>query len=242
MSALTGTGQELIELRHNLDDVVVHSHQGLYDGLRFPPYNVAEGYLRNEFAVALGLCYEVEGCVAKCAAFVRRVSLHQVNGELEGPRGCDDHQCAMLVNDVEFLDGKKKDVGRIYSAVVRLEPLDQFANSAVSDSLYFSFILGEHVRGGWPFFQDGELDRRDVLLPIVGCREMPDDMVEARSQVMDDFSGQNAKSKRNRALAVILDCLSDNLLIIFAENRVFAFLKKPCDLGLKIEDVLVGPI
>ena len=242
MKLVSALAQKFIELRHHADDAIVHSTQRLYDGLRFPPNKVAESYLRNELTLALELRYEIEGRVVKCAAFVRQVPVHQVKGELESSGGCDDNQCAMLVNDVEFVNSKQKDIGGVHSAVVRLKPLDQFENSTVSDSLYFSFVLGEHVRRGWPFFQDGEVDKPFMVSPVLGIGKVPNDMVEARPKMVGSFSSQDAESKRNLALTVVLNGLRDNLLIIVAENRVFAFLKKPCDFGLKIVDVLVGPI
>src|ERR1035441_1107625 len=84
-------------------------------------------------------------------------------------------------------------IRRTGAGVVWLQPLDKLNNPSVSDSLYFSFVLGEHVRRRWPFFQDRKLNLRNVLPPVVGIRKMPDDMVEARSEMVDNFAGEHAK-------------------------------------------------
>jgi hypothetical protein len=81
-----------------------------------------------------------------------------------------------------------------------------------------------------------------MLPPVFAARKMPNDMVEARSQVVDDLARKDAEPERNGELAVVLDCLRNNLCLVISEERVFAFLKEPGDFGLKILDVLVGPI
>jgi hypothetical protein len=81
-----------------------------------------------------------------------------------------------------------------------------------------------------------------MLLPVFDVREVPDDMVEARSQMVNDLTRKHTEPERDRALTVVLDCLGNNLLVVIAEERVVAFLKEPGDFGLKVLDVLVGPI
>jgi hypothetical protein len=73
-------------------------------------------------------------------------------------------------------------------------------------------------------------------------REVPNNVVKARPEMVDDFAREHAEARRKRSLHVILDCLRNNLHIVMAEERVFALLEKPSDLNLKIADVLVGPI
>ena len=233
--------QQSVECCADLDDVVIHLPQSLYDRALFPPSRIVKRYLGNEFAIALELFYEIGGH-GRVVAFIHHRLLHHPDGEHEGTSGRDDNQCAVLVNDVEIVNGEQLGIKGTGAGVVWLQPLDKLNNPSVSDSLYFSFVLGEHVRRRWPFFQDRKLNLRNVLPPVVGIRKMPDDMVEARSEMVDNFAGEHAKPERDRELAVVLDCLRNNLLVVVAENRVFAFLKKPCDFSLKIEDVLLGPI
>ena len=234
-------GQEFAKRCDDLDDVVVHLPDGLYDRALFPPANVIKRYLGNELAIALELFYEIGGH-GRVVAFIHHRSLHYPDGEHEGTSGRNDNQCAVLVNDVEIVNGEQLGIKGTGAGVVWLQPLDKVDNARVADSLYFSFVLGEHVRRCWPFFQDGKLNIRYALAPVVGIRKMPDDMVEARSEMVDNFAGEHAKPERDGALAVVLDCLRNNLLVVIAENRVFALLKKSCDFSLKIEDVLLGPI
>lgn len=233
--------QQFIERCDDLDDVVIHVPQALYDRALFPPANVVKRYLGNELAIALELFYEIGGH-GRVIAFIHHGPVHHSDGEHEGTSGRNDNQCAVLVNNVEIMDGEQQGIQRTGAGVIWLHPLDKLKNAGVGDSLYFSFVLGEHVRRRWPFFQDGKLNLCDVLPPVVGIREVPDNMIKARSEMVDNLAGEHAKPERDRELAVVLNCLRNNLLIIMAENRVFAFLKKPCDFSLKIEDVLLGPI
>ena len=241
MSALVESGRELVEHLHNVDDVIVHSRQCLYDGLRLSPTKVAKRYLGNELAIALELLCEIEGRNARYAALVRDVTTLQFGGILEGPRMNNDNQCLVLVDNIHLMYGKEQRVERV-GEVVRLQPLNEVENVAVFDSLYFSFVLAKHVRRGWPFFENREANGLDVLSPVLNIREMPHNVIEARSKVVNDLPRDSAFSLGDYALRVILNCLSENLVILISENWVFAILKKPCDLGLKIKDVLVGPI
>ena len=81
-----------------------------------------------------------------------------------------------------------------------------------------------------------------MLVPVGVVGEVPDDVVKTRPQMMDDFSSEDAKAERNRSLEVIFNRLRDDLYVVIAENGVIARLKEPFDFGLKILDVLVGPI
>jgi len=81
-----------------------------------------------------------------------------------------------------------------------------------------------------------------MSLPISGIREVPNNVIEARSEMVDDLSSEHGKTKWDRTASVIFNCLSDRLLILIANDGVLAFLKKPLDLSLKIDDVLVGPL
>lgn len=233
--------EKLVELPHYGDDVVVHFRQPLYDRLRFPPTKIAKRYLRNDLAVALELASEVDGRTSRYSALVTNVLLPQSDGELQRPRSGNDYQFSMLVDNVEVVDSKEHRIRRVRTAIW-LKLLDEIENPGVCDSLYFSFILGEHVRRVWWAFEDREFNVPNLIAPVRVIREMPDDVVETRSEMVDDLPGQDIESKGNRPLAVILDRLRNELIVLITEERVFAALKKPCDLRLKITDVLVGPI
>lgn len=239
MSALVY--EESVELRHDADDVIVHFRQPLYDGLRFPPAKIAKGYLGNDLAVTLELAREVDGRAFRYSALVANVPPPKINRKLQGPRRGDDYQFSVLVDNVEVMDSKEHRLCRI-RASVWLKALDEVANSGVCDSLYFSFIHGEHVRRGWWFFENGKFNEPNVLAPVLAVGKMPDDVIEARSKMVNDLPGEDTESKGNRTLSVILNRLRNELLIVITEEGVFAVLKKTCDLHLKITDVLVGPI
>jgi hypothetical protein len=71
---------------------------------------------------------------------------------------------------------------------------------------------------------------------------MPCDMIKTRAQVVNDFTNENAESRRDRQFLVVLDCLKESLVVVLGKRGVLAFLKKPLNLEIEIDDVLVGPI
>ncbi len=77
--------------------------------------------------------------------------------------------------------------------------------------------------------------------PIAGIGEMPYNVVEGRPKMMDYLSGQNGEPGRDNELAVIGDCLQNNLSVTIWDDGVVALLEKFGNLRIKILDVLVGP-
>ncbi len=232
--------QETIETLHNLDNAVLHLLQRPYDDLLCRPHGINERYLRNELAVALEFLYEDRGHICKCIGFVE--PLCEGERKLKCSARNDDSQFAVLVNDVQVMDSRQHEIHGIRSTIVGLELLDKIPNLGIPDSLYFSFVLGKYVRLRWTLLQEGKLNQPEVLPSVLRIREVPNDVIETRSEVVDNLAREDAKSRRNGSLSVILNCLQDNLLIVVDDDRVIAFLKKSCDLGLKVNDVLAGPI
>lgn len=148
----------------------------------------------------------------------------------------------MFVCNVHTVDQEQRLPTGI-GGVVRLKPLDHVKNGAIGDSLYFSFVTGKTVFVSWPRFQDGKFDEPPFFTaPVVGRGELPSDVVEARAQMVGDLSYQDAKSERNVQLLKVLECLKEKLRIILWEDCVTAFLEKPVAFGMKINDVLGGPL
>jgi hypothetical protein len=78
--------------------------------------------------------------------------------------------------------------------------------------------------------------------PVGDIGKIPNDVVETRPQVVDDLAGQDAESERNLTTSMVFDCLRNHLLVVVTQDGVFALIEKGRDFGLKISDVLVGPV
>jgi hypothetical protein len=226
MNISTLAYEKPVELLHDADDVIVQVHQALYDSLRFPPAKIAKRYLGDDLAIALELTFEINGRASRYAALVIHVPLPEVNVNLRGPGRGNDDQFSMLVDNVEVVDSQEHRIRRV-GATIWLKSLDEFANSSVCDPLYFSFILGEHVSQSWRFFENRKLNKPNILPPVIDTREMPDDVIEARSKMVNDLAGENTEAKRNRTLAMILDRLRNDLLVLVAEEGYSLSSKNP---------------
>jgi hypothetical protein len=234
--------RELTERFHLLEREIVQQQETLYDRLYFPVDEIPERYLRQNLSVALKL--RLQHGVTSCRINARIIYIpsHDIHRELESACIEGDGKFFMFIPNVELLDDQKKAVVRA-GGVIGLEFLDQVPHPRVGNSIYLSFVTGKHVIGCGSIFENGKLDKTSILAGfIVRGGEQPSDMIEARPEMMNDLSGQYSKAERDRAIPVILDLLKEKLFVILAENGVVAFIKKPINLQLQIEDVLLGPL
>ncbi len=230
---------QAIELLHDLDDFVVKFHQSWNDRLDFPPTKICERYLRNQLAVALELVCNVGGRKVGMLALIRFKNAVDAFGNFSRPRRHTQHQFSVLIDNVEALDDGQRATERV-GGVVWLEAFDEIEHLSVCDSLYFSLVKGNSVFVDRPFLENRELDLPRVLYPVdVG--EYPRNMIKAGSQVMHDLPGQHTEPQWNDAVLMILNSLKEQLVVVLGQDGVLAFLKKPGDFRLQIEDVLVGP-
>jgi len=133
------------------------------------------------------------------------VDPHNVDSQNEFP---------MLVNSVHIVNEPKRMTTRVCS-LVRLQALDSCTRGGTGDALYFSAISAKFVlvsttafsaRSG-PHIENGELDLiRGVCLEY-GRRQLPSQMIEGGSQVMDNLTSENTESR--------LDALSHDELCQF---------------------------
>lgn len=230
-----------VEQLHHVDDVIVKLHQSWQDRLDFPPTKLPERYVRNQVAVGLELhseqCFFLAGhrVYSVLVQHVRDVAGNHASASSEA-----EHELSVFVGNVHLVQNEKRTIERV-GGVVRLKPVDQIADSGVRDSLYFSFVSGNTVFVGWPNFNNREFDSPRKISPVSLVRELPNDMIQTGSQVVNDLPREHAKPERDRAIIVIGDSLKKNLSIVLWNDGVFASLKKGIDFRLKITDVLVGP-
>ena len=237
------TLQELgkpLKVRRNLSDVVRELNQSWDDRLDFPPTKLSERYLRHRLVLGLNLSYKIGGHDARIAAFIVPDAREQAERKLNFDIACNKYQLSVLIPNVHLVNDEKGGVNRITS-FIRLKLSNEITDLGIRDALYFSFVSGKFVFIDRLILENREFNAAEVTPSIVLGGEIPHNVIETGSQMMDNFACEHAESKGNPALLMILNSLKAELVVILGNDGVIAFLKKPCDLGLKITDIFVGP-
>ena len=229
-----------IEMRGNVDDVIMQFHQAWNDRLDFPPTKILERYLRDDLALALNFCCEVDGHTAWITALVTHISLENFGWNLDGPRGHTQDEFSVFIDNVHVVNDQERRIDRV-AGVIRLKAIDQVAHISTRDSLYFSFISGNAVFIDWPHFKNGKFDSAEMLSPVFRCGELPDHMIKTGTQMVDNLSREHGEPWWNHALLMVLNRLKEELVVVLGQDSVWAFLKKSVDFRLEITDILVGP-
>ena len=238
--------QEVVKPRDDADNFVVQLHNRWHNRLKFPPSEIGERYRRDDLGVVLKLLVNLGlKSRAECSLLITRGVLRDYPSghfgrNLNRPCGEAQDELSMFVRNIDVVNCEQGTLDRV-GGVVRLKLLDKIEDTGVCNSLYFSFMSLGTVFVDWPRFEDGKFDSLEMLTPVRLARELPNNVIQARAQMMCDLADENAEAQRDGSLAVVLHSLSEKLHIILWETGVFAFFKKPIDFDLKIKDVLVGP-
>lgn len=230
----------LLESHTNVSDIVRELDEFWDNRLDYPPTKVSERYLRGDLAVLVELSQHIGGHLL----LRQKVSAHfsneiQWSGEMAD--GMRDNEFPVLVGNVHLVDDPEGiNVGR--RAIVGLEFENDLECTSVRHALYLSVISGQFVFKRWRRikngkFQEGPVSR--VPRGIVG--QLPNEVIQARPEMMDNLAGKDAEAERNRQRLVIFESLRMFLVVYLGHDGVVAFLKEPGNLGLKIDDVLIGP-
>lgn len=230
----------VIELSQNHDDFIVKFKESQDDRLEFPPTKIGERYLRSKLAVALELVCDFGGVKFGMFALVGFNNTFHLGRETPTAGCANQDELTMFVEDVHVMKNEQGIIDRV-GGVVRLKRFDEAPNVGVCDSLYFSLVSGNALFIDRFLFKNGKLDTSRMASPVLFTRELPSEVVETRSQMMDDFSRKNAETRWDRETLMVLNCLKRDLLVVLGNNGVFVLLKKGCDLGIQIADTLVGP-
>jgi len=223
-----------------------HDHR-----LSLPLTKLPERYLRGDFCMVFK-CSTQEGVFGhrKFSLSVQSslsCNLLHVGRELDKGAGIDDDKLPVLIESIHVVDDEERIIRDIGPSIVRLHLLDPVPHLSVSDSLYFSFVslnsvfvggIGLHVK-------DRKLDNILGLAPrFIGgeVREVPDNMVKAGSQVVNDLSREDTETYRNALVAVIVDRFLPHLVIWMGEDWVVPATNELGDFGFKVDDVLIGPL
>lgn len=226
---LTDIYNEVIELRESLNK-----------RLDFPPTEILERYLRNDLGIALELSGNINGHTARFSAIVTNIPINHVRCDGNSTCRNADGDVSMFVVDVQLVKNDQRMVDRV-RGIIGLKILDENQGSRIGDSLYMSLVTGSSRFLSWPHFRNGKFDLCWLGDSVPLVRELPDNVVETGSKVVQDFPGEHVKTNRNDALSMVRNCLERSLSIVISPSGVIVFLEESRDFLLKIEDVLLGP-
>ncbi|HKO11874.1 MAG TPA: hypothetical protein VJV22_07900, partial [Acidobacteriaceae bacterium] len=184
----------MLETLERIDDatrVVEQIHQRYRDRLDWPPTKIPERYNRLQYSIGLKLVCQLGLVKFGMFPLISFYDGMQARREDSGT-GVESHdEFSVLIDNVEVVDHKQGIVNRI-GGIVRLEQFDLPENVLIRDRMYLSVIKLTGVTIQRPFLKDRELNFPAVVLWAV--REHPHDVVEAGSEMVDNFTGQNAES------------------------------------------------
>ena len=109
----------------------------------------------------------------------------------------------MLINNVHVVDDEKAMIRNIGPSTVRLRLFDHSQDISIRDSFYFSLVSLNFLFVRGLHFKDRKFDRsRFSSRCVVG--EVPNDVVQTRAQVVDNFASEDSKTQGNHFGFVIL--------------------------------------
>lgn len=232
--------------------------------LEFPFHRLVERYVTGNLCIHLHIEYSRQGdfsngnaCLIYCHPSTQSGSFQSRSG-----RGNHNSQLPMLVGDVHVVNAPKETIERIGTRI-RLQTVNDCQRGNTGDSLYFSTVCGmfKFLANVGPNTllsteADRELNLRSEFLPSFDRGQLPNQMIEAGSQVMHDFTSKNREAEGNGVLPFSLKEIESKLLprigLLIAENWVYAGThdwkleggklgEEQTDLIIQVTDALVGP-
>lgn len=166
-------------------------HQTWNSGFKFPLTEIPERYTRLQGSIALKLTLHLGGMKLGMCPLITFNDGHEFDGNNSSTSIDTKEGLLMLIDNVEVVDDKQRVIKRV-GGVVRLKPLDLFSSFSVDNPLYVSVISGNFLFLNRLFREDRKLNRH--LVQLGADRELPNDMVETGSQMMNNLTGEDAES------------------------------------------------
>jgi len=168
----------------------------------------------------------------------------------------DKNNLSMLVDSVQIMDEPQGMITGA-SSTVRLQAPDSRQRSSTTDSLNLSSVTGHLLFCGGLGIEDRKFNFPPIGLPIAIAGQLPGDMIESRSKVMDYLSRKNSKTGVNGSTYDLLSECIGRISLCLGEDWINAcdsfdycarqsdngkWCEKCSDFGVEITDVLVGPL
>jgi len=222
----------------NLVDMDEQKRQPFDDGSFDVATKLCERYCRGELVVHIHVALESEQYRKQFCWSIVHVDSPVL--EVQPYRPDDQDKFMVFVDNAQVMQNPERIVGCFDSKLIRLQSIDG-CRCAGANSLYFST---ETLR--YEFLRRLDLEDRELVssgrLLAVGEHQLPDEMVESRPQLVDDFSSQDGEFNWNAAGRMILKRISKSLQVGVGDGSVFARIKEGVGFQIQIEDVLFGPL
>jgi len=214
--------------------------------LAFPFSDLGKLYLRQNFRILLD-CSIDQGKLSigkrfSLAIFMNGESGHdtRVGGNEKVRARSNDGQFSMFVESVHVMNDTEGVTFSIAPSVIWLHISNERENLWVGDSLYFSLVLAKFIFRKRLFAEHREFDGGSRLGSVLSTGKMPSDMVERRSQVVDNFAAQDAKTFGKLDAAMVIESLLPLLRVHFGHDWILASFEESVHFSVKVDDVLVG--
>lgn len=224
-----------------------------------PPVKLAERYLRGHFDLHLHISWRTDKTHVSGFQFPRHllsdgrnlsigrnIHLHDVDGE---------DKFSVFVDSVQIVNDPKGIPARVCSEV-RLQRLDSCQRTGTGNALYFSAITANflfcNATESRPFFENRKLDLSRGICLKIGRRQLPCNMIEDGSQVVNNFTSEHAKSGTDYScleklyqflpsysISIGDDWFASGHIDIEREGRDRG--QEVSDFPIELLDVLVGP-
>jgi len=229
-------------------DVIRELRERWDNRLTTPLSKLPERYVRGDLAILLN-CSAHHGALFERERFSLLMfkddppkSLHRRwKGKDHIDAGIDNYKFPVLVESIHVMNDENGLTGRITPSSVWLQCANEFPNANIRDTLYLSLVSAKFVFVPWPMLKNAKFDGAGVINPRAIVRKKPNNMVENRPELMNNFPSENTEAQRNRLVSMVIDGLLPHLVIWMGDRWVLPVLDESVDLRLEIEDVLVGP-
>jgi len=172
------------------------------DRLVFPPTKLAERYLRGHLDLHLHVSRRTDSSYNPWPEFPRHLDSNSIS--LCSSRNVEAHdvdsqdEFPVLINSVQIVDEPERVPTRIGS-VVRLQSLDSCQRTGTGNALYFSAVTANfsfcNTARLRPFSKHGELNLGAGLCLHIGRGQLPCEVIEGGSEVVDDFTSKHTESR-----------------------------------------------
>lgn len=238
---------------HGAFDCAAQSPQSLGDWNQAARAKRAERYLNGD-AVLHVHWSECGGLERWCAVFsgAERQSVEPGRGGAERDsvlrsyRILHNDQLMVLIGDVEVVNDPKQMVAPAVSRLIGLQREDECLGGG-AHALYASLVTGNRlllfdwVANGIRITQE-ERESRVVGLPAVSKNELPRELIQTGSKVVNALGGEDAQARRDGPSEMLVKELLNGVVILFCDKAVSVWAKDQGNFRLDVADVLLGPV
>lgn len=232
---------------NSLDDRLMQLREAWDNKLFFPLTELGKRYLRKNFSIALD-CSMRQSQLGAPKKFSLAISSNgtrcidpRTGGNGDARTRGDNREFSMLIKSVHVVDDAEGVIFSIAPSFVGLHLQDERVDPEISNPLYFSFVSGNFIFRNRLFLEDRELDSACSLGPVLDAGKMPNNVIQARTQVMNDLAAQDPTAQRDDEVSMIINRFLPLLRIYIGNDWILASSEEAADLPTKIDDVLIGP-